>query len=81
MGRGWSTGITEMNASSDIKSHEAKSLLPSLRAFRDHIHNSLVDVHAGGWPFENSLENFWCKFSSVNEPVREILVCSCWLNV
>lgn len=47
-----------------------------LLAFRDHIHDSKVDVYSDNLTLKAALNNFGCKSSSVNESVKEILQCS-----
>ena len=68
------------DALDDINSLEAKALLLSLLAFRDHICDSRVDVHTNNQTLKASLENFGCKSSSVNESVKEILQCGRQFN-
>ena len=58
------------DSSDDINSLEAKALLHSLLAFRDHIRDSRVDVHTDNQTLKAALENSGCKSSSVNESVR-----------
>ena len=65
-----------LDASDDINSLEARALLNSLLAFRDHIRDSRVDVHSDNLTLKAALNNFGCKSSSVNESVKEILQCS-----
>lgn len=63
-----------LDASDDINSLEAKALLHSLLAFRDHIRDSGVDVLTDNRTLKASLENFGYKNSSVNESDKEILI-------
>ena len=69
-----------LDPSEDINSLEAKALLHSLLAFRDHIRDSRVDVHTDSRTLKAALEDFGCKSSSVNESVKEILRCGRQLN-
>ena len=70
-----------MDASDDINSLEAKALVRSLLAFRDHVRNSRVDIHTDNRTLMASLDNFGCKNSAVNDSVKEILECSRQLNL
>ena len=70
-----------MDASDDINSLEAKALVRSLLAFRDHVRNSRVDIHTDNRTLKAALDNFGCKNSSVNDSVKEILECSRQLNL
>jgi len=69
-----------LDASDDINSLEAKALLHSLLAFRDHIRDAGVDVLTDNRTLKASLENFGYKNSSVNESDKEILQCSCQMS-
>ena len=60
---------------------EAKTLVRSLLAFRDHIRNSRVDIHSDNRTLKAALDNFNCKNSSVNDSFKEILECSRQLNL
>lgn len=64
-----------LDPANDINSLEAKALLHSLLAFRDHIRDSRVDVHSDNLTIKATLNNFGCRSSSVNESVKEILQC------
>ena len=70
-----------MDASDDINSLDAKALVRSLLAFRDHVRNSRVDIHTDNRTLTAALDNFGCKNSSVNDSVKEILKCSRQLNL
>ena len=59
----------------DINSLEARALLHSLLAFRDHIRDTRVDVHTDSRTLKAALEDFACKSSTVSESVMEILQC------
>ena len=60
-----------MDASDDINSLEAKALVRSLLAFRDHVRNSRVDIHTDNRTLKAALDKFGCKNSSVNDSVKE----------
>ena len=62
--------------SDDINSLEAKGLLHSFLAFRDHIRDSKVNVYTDNQILKAALESSGCKSSSVNESIEEILQCS-----
>ena len=47
-----------MDASDDINSLEAKALVRSLLAFRDHVRNSRVDIHTDNRTLKAALDNF-----------------------
>ncbi|KAL9987103.1 hypothetical protein ACROYT_G001353 [Oculina patagonica] len=64
-----------LDTSDDINSLEAKALLRSLLAFRDHIRDSRLDVYSDNLTLKAALDNFGCKSSSVNESVKKILEC------
>ena len=49
-----------MDASDDINHLEAKALVRSLLAFRDHIRNSRVDIHTDNRALKAALDNFGC---------------------
>ena len=68
------------DSSDNINSLEAKALLHSPLAFRDHIHDSRVDVYTDNQTLKAALESSGCKSSSVNKSVKEILRCSRQLN-
>ena len=70
-----------MDVSDDINSLEAKALVRSLLAFRDHVRNSRVDIHTDNRTLKAALDNFGCKNSSVNDSVKEILELSRQLNL
>ena len=70
-----------MDVLDDTNSLEAKALVRSLLAFRDHIRNSRVDIHTDNRTLKAALDNFGCKNSSVNDSVKEILECSRQLNL
>ena len=70
-----------MDVSDDINSLEAKALVRSLLAFRNHMCNSRVDIHTDNRTLKAALDNFGCKNSSVNDSVKEILECSRQLNL
>ena len=70
-----------MDVSDDINSLEAKALVRSLLAFRDHVRNSRVDIHTDNRTLKAALDNFGCKNSSVNDSVKEILELSRHLNL
>ena len=69
-----------LDSTDNINSLEARALLHSLLAFRDHICDSGVDIHTDSRTLKTALEDFGCKSSSVNESLKEILQCSRWLN-
>ena len=70
-----------MDVSDDINSLEAKALVRSLLAFRDHVRNSRVDIHTDDRILKAALDNFGCKNTSVNDSVKEILEFSRQLNL
>ena len=70
-----------IDVSDDINSLDAKALVRSLLAFRDHIRNFRVDIHTDNRILKAALDNFGCKNSSVNDSVKEILECSRQLNL
>ena len=45
-----------MDASDDINSLEAKALVRSLLAFRDHVRNSRVDIHTDNLTLKAALD-------------------------
>ena len=59
-----------MDASDDINSLEAKALLNSLLAFRDHIRDSRVDVHSDNLTLKAALEILAARVHLLMSPLK-----------
>jgi len=59
-----------LDASDDINSLEAKALLNSLLAFRDHIRDSRVDVHSDNLTLKAALEILAARVHLLMSPLK-----------